>query len=142
MKSKYDSIVKVRRRQLDSAEKKLYQAQARQSENERLYELSRQAYKEVHTLPSSGSLKELKSNLTMMNVGKEALERAKEKVELSKQEIKHYEFLYQKAHLEYEKMKALESTELKEKQKALQKLEEKFLDEIALSRFLKEKKYE
>ncbi|MCX2683561.1 flagellar export protein FliJ [Campylobacter sp. MIT 21-1685] len=142
MKSKYDSVVQVRKRQLDSAEKKLHQALARKSENEMLYKLSQEEYRDLNTLPHTGSITELKSSLAMMNVGREALARAKEKVDLSKQEIKHYEFLYQKAHLEYEKMKVLELAELKEQQKALEKLEQKFLDEVALSRFFKEKKYE
>lgn len=76
----------------------------------------------------------------MAQVGREALARAKEKVELSKKEMNHYQFLYQKAHLDYEKMKVLEAEEIKQKQKELAKAEEKILDEIAISRFSKEKK--
>lgn len=37
-------------------------------------------------------------------------------------------------------MKVLEAEEIKQKQKELAKAEEKFLDEIAISRFSKEKK--
>ena len=75
----------------------------------------------------------------MANIGKEALQRAKEKVELSEKEIVHYQFLYQKANLEYEKIKTLEAKEIKEKQKELQKAEQKFIDELAITRFFRNK---
>lgn len=140
MKSKYNSVVKVRKQQLDKAETNLNQAKQRQLENERLYEISRRECEELAVLPKSGSIAELRSNLSMAQVGRDALARAKEKVELSKKEMNHYQFLYQKAHLDYEKMKVLEAEEIKQKQKELAKAEEKFLDEIAISRFFKGEK--
>lgn len=54
--------------------------------------------------------------------------------------MNHYQFLYQKAHLDYEKMKVLEAEEIKQKQKNLPRLKKKFLDEIAISRFFKGEK--
>ncbi|HEC1045394.1 TPA: flagellar FliJ family protein [Campylobacter jejuni] len=140
MKSKYNSVVKVRKQQLDKAESNLNQAKQRQLEHEKAYELSLQEYGSLGVLPKSGSIAELRSNLSMAQVGREALARAKEKVELSKKEMNHYQFLYQKAHLDYEKMKVLEAEEIKQKQKELAKAEEKFLDEIAISRFFKGEK--
>ncbi|AXL34381.1 flagellar export protein FliJ [Campylobacter jejuni] len=140
MKSKYNSVVKVRKQQLDKAESNLNQAKQRQLEHEKAYELSRQECENLRVLPKSGSIAELRSNLSMVQVGREALARAKEKVELSKKEMNHYQFLYQKAHLDYEKMKALETEEIRQKQKELAKAEEKFLDEIAISRFFKGEK--
>lgn len=140
MKSKYNSVIKVRKQQLDKAESNLNQAKQRQIENEKACELSRQEYENLGVLPRSGSIAELRSNLSMAQVGREALARVKEKVELSKKEINHYQFLYQKAHLDYEKIKVLEAEEIKQKQKELAKAEEKFLDEIAISRFFKGEK--
>lgn len=140
MKSKYNSVAKVRKQQLDKAQSNLNAAKQRQIENERLYELSRKECENLSVLPSSGSIAELRSNLTMAQVGRDALARAKEKVELSKKEINHYQFLYQKAHLDYEKIKVLEAEEIKQKQKELAKIEEKILDEIAITRFLKGEK--
>ncbi|EPX1914989.1 flagellar export protein FliJ [Campylobacter jejuni] len=142
MKSKYNSVVKVRKQQLDKAESNLNQAKQRQLEHEKAYELSRQECESLGVLPKSGSIAELRSNLSMAQVGREALARAKEKVELSKKEMNHYQFLYQKAHLDYEKMKVLEAEEIKQKQKELAKAEEKFLDEIAISRFFKGEKHD
>lgn len=126
MKSKYNSVVKVRKQQLDKAESNLNQAKQRQLKHEKAYELSRQERESLGVLPKSGSIAELRSNLSMAQVGREALARAKEKVELSKKEMNHYQFLYQKAHLDYEKMKVLEAEEIKQKQKELAKAEEKF----------------
>lgn len=140
MKSKYNSVAKVRKQQLDKAQSNLNAAKQRQIENERLYELSRKECESLSVLPISGSIAELRSNLTMAQVGRDALARAKEKVELSKKEINHYQFLYQKAHLDYEKIKVLEAEEIKQKQKELAKIEEKILDEIAITRFLKGEK--
>ncbi|MFQ6342600.1 flagellar export protein FliJ [Campylobacter sp. VTCC 70190] len=140
MKSKYNSVVKVRKQQLDKAENNLNKAKQRQLENEVAYELSRKECENLSALPKSGSIADLRSNLSMAQVGREALARAKEKVELSKKEMNHYQFLYQKAHLDYEKMKVLEAEEIKQKQKELAKAEEKFLDEIAISRFFKGEK--
>ncbi|EHD9744338.1 FliJ family protein [Campylobacter jejuni] len=140
MKSKYNSVIKVRKQQLDKAESNLNQAKQRQLEYEKAYELSRQECENLDVLPKSGSIAELRSNLSMAQVGREALARAREKVELSKKEMNHYQFLYQKAHLDYEKMKVLEAEEIKQKQKELAKAEEKFLDEIAISRFFKGEK--
>ncbi|EAK5952051.1 hypothetical protein E5B66_04680 [Campylobacter coli] len=140
MKSKYNSVAKVRKQQLDKAQSNLNAAKQRQIENERLYELLRKECESLSVLPSSGSIAELRSNLTMAQVGRDALARAKERVELSKKEMNHYQFLYQKAHLDYEKIKVLEAEEIKQKQKELAKIEEKILDEIAITRFLKGEK--
>lgn len=140
MKSKYSAVIKVRKQQLDKAETDLNKAKQRQRQNEELCDLSRKEFEEASVLPQSGSIAELRANLAMSDIGKKALDRAKEKVELSKKEIVHYQFLYQKAHLDFEKMKALESEEFKKIQKELQKSEQKFLDEIAISRFFKGEK--
>lgn len=140
MKSKYNSVVKVKKQQLDKAESNLNQAKQRQLENERLLELSRKECENLSVLPQSGSISELRTNLLMRQVGREAISRAKEKVELSKKEMMHYQFLYKKAHLDYEKMKVLEAEEIKQKKKELAKIEEKFLNEIAISRFFKKDK--
>lgn len=139
MKTKFGSIAKVRKQQLDNAEINLNKARQRQQEHQRLYELSYQQLRGLSAVPNSGLSSELRCNLAMANIGKEALQRAKEKVELSEKEIMHYQFLYQKAHLEYEKIKTLEAKELEEKQKEIQKAEQNLIDEFAITRFFREK---
>lgn len=137
MKSKFNAVIKVKKQQLDKAQTNLNAALQRQKENERLLELAREELLNLNTLKGQISSEELRASIFMESVAREALTRAREKMELSHKEVNHYQFLYKKAHLDYEKMKYLQSEELKAMQKAMQKAEEKFLDELAISRFLK-----
>ncbi|EAJ0879091.1 hypothetical protein CLB97_03595 [Campylobacter upsaliensis] len=142
MKSKFNAVIKVKKQQLDKAQTDLNAAQQRQKENERLLGLAREELLNLSTLKGQISSEELRANVFMEGVAREALTRAKEKVELSHKEVNHCQFLYKKAHLDYEKIKYLQSEELKAMQKAMQKAEEKFLDELAISRFFKKDKDE
>ncbi|EHY5254493.1 flagellar FliJ family protein [Campylobacter upsaliensis] len=142
MKSKFNAVIKVKKQQLDKAQTDLNAALQRQKENERLLGLTREELLNLSTLKGQISSEELRANVFMEGVAREALTRAKEKVELSHKEVNHYQFLYKKAHLDYEKIKYLQSEELKAMQKAMQKAEEKFLDELAISRFFKKDKDE
>ncbi|EAJ7265200.1 hypothetical protein CC21_03320 [Campylobacter upsaliensis] len=142
MKSKFNAVINVKKQQLDKAQTDLNAAQQRQKENERLLGLAREELLNLSTLKGQISSEELRANVFMEGVAREALTRAKEKVELSHKEVNHYQFLYKKAHLDYEKIKYLQSEELKAMQKAMQKAEEKFLDELAISRFFKKDKDE
>ncbi|EOH8685642.1 flagellar export protein FliJ [Campylobacter upsaliensis] len=142
MKSKFNAVIKVKKQQLDKVQTDLNAAQQRQKENERLLGLAREELLNLSTLKGQISSEELRANVFMEGVAREALARAKEKVELSHKEVNHYQFLYKKAHLDYEKIKYLQSEELKAMQKAMQKAEEKFLDELAISRFFKKDKDE
>ncbi|EHE0558179.1 flagellar export protein FliJ [Campylobacter upsaliensis] len=142
MKSKFNAVIKVKKQQLDKAQTNLNAALQRQKENERLLGLAREELLNLSTLKGQISSEELRANVFMEGVAREALARAKEKVELSHKEVNHYQFLYKKAHLDYEKIKYLQSEELKAMQKAIQKAEEKFLDELAISRFFKKDKDE
>ncbi|EPW6840182.1 flagellar export protein FliJ [Campylobacter upsaliensis] len=137
MKSKFNAVIKVKKQQLDKAQTDLNAALQRQKENERLLGLTREELLNLGSLKGQISSEELRANVFMEGVAREALARAKEKVELSHKEVNHYQFLYKKAHLDYEKIKYLQSEELKAMQKAMQKAEEKFLDELAISRFFK-----
>lgn len=142
MKSKFNAVIKVKKQQLDKAQTDLNAALQRQKENERLLGLAREELLNLGSLNGQISSEELKANVFMEGVAREALARAKEKVELSHKEVNHYQFLYKKAHLDYEKIKYLQSEELKAMQKTMQKAEEKFLDELAISRFFKKDKDE
>ena len=142
MKSKFNAVIKVKKQQLDKAQTNLNAALQRQKENEKLLGLAQEELLNLSTLKGQISSEELRANVFMEGVAREALARAKEKVELSHKEVNHYQFLYKKAHLNYEKIKYLQSEELKAMQKAMQKAEEKFLDELAISRFFKKDKDE
>ncbi|EKB9600356.1 flagellar FliJ family protein [Campylobacter upsaliensis] len=142
MKSKFNAVIKVKKQQFNKAQTDLNAALQRQKENERLLGLAQEELLNLGSLKGQISSEELRANVFMEGVAREALARAKEKVELSHKEVNHYQFLYKKAHLDYEKIKYLQSEELKAMQKAMQKAEEKFLDELAISRFFKKDKDE
>ena len=139
MSSKYTTVVKVRKQELDKAETNLAKAKQRQKANEEALMRANAEYLSVN-LPSAGSAEELKQSLEFRAIAKNVKDAAKEKVELSAKEMRHFQHLYKNAHLEYEKIKYLESEELKTLQTKLRKAEQKALDDIAVSKYFREKK--
>ena len=134
MKTKYDSVLKVKKQHLDNAENELNKAKQRQIKHQQAYELADKESKSL-SLPDSGNVQALKTRLSMMDIAREVRQRAKEKVELSAKEINHYQFLYKKAYLDYEKIKYLKEEEVKKQIKQIKQKEEKFIDELAVSRY-------
>lgn len=139
MSSKYTPVVKVRKQELDKAETNLLKAKQRQKANEEALMRANADYLRVN-LPRNGSAELLKQSLQMKAIAKDVKDAAKEKVELSAKEMAHYQHLYKNAHFEYEKIKYLESEELKIVQERLKKAEQKALDDIAISKYFREKK--
>ncbi|NDJ28080.1 hypothetical protein DMB95_07460 [Campylobacter sp. MIT 12-8780] len=133
MKSKYSSVLKVKKQGLDKAEQNLSQAKQRQAQNELAFQNASLECANF-VLPQNGNTQMLKQSLEMLEIARNVKERAKEKLELSQKEVLHYQTLYKRASLDYEKIKYLQSEEFKAMQKRLKKEEEKFLDEIAISR--------
>lgn len=136
---KYHAILKVKKQALDRAEADLARAKQRQKENLEKLELAKKDYANL-SLPSGGNSSLLKQSLEFKAVAEATQKQAREKVELSQKEVAHYEFIYKKFLLDYEKIKYLETQELKKVQKELLKAEEKFIDEIAVSRFFSQQK--
>lgn len=134
MKTKYDSVLKVKKQHLDNAENELNKAKQRRLKYEQDYDLADEESKSL-SLPSSGDIKSLRTNLNMIDIAKEVKQRAKEKLELSNKELNHYQFVYKKAYLDYEKIKYLKEEDIRNQIKQKQKDEEKFIDELAISRY-------
>ncbi len=134
MKSKYSSVLKIKKQDLDRAESNLSKARARLRENELEFELALRQYEELR-LPNSGSASLLRQGLEIVSRARAFKEAKKEKLELSHKELAHYEMLYKKANLEYEKIRYLQNEELKKLTQMLKKEEERFMDEIAISRY-------
>ncbi len=139
MNSKYSSVVKVKKQELDKAETNLLKAKQRQKANEEALSKANAEYLSLK-MPVQGNTELLKQSLEFKSIAQNVKEAAKEKVKLSAQEIVHYQHLYKNAHLAYEKIKYLESQELKELQKKLEKAEQKSLDDIAVSKYFRERK--
>lgn len=134
---RYNAILKVKKQQLDKAENNLLNAKKRRQDHEEAMRFAKEELRNLELVPSSGSSKDLKMNLSLVKLARTCVLNAKAKLELSQKELNHYQYLYQRAYVDYEKMKFLENEELQKQHKELKKAEEKFLDEIAISRFFK-----
>ena len=139
MKSKYSPVLKVKKQELDKAELDLSKARQRQRENEEALQRANAEYLCIN-LPQKGDVMLLKQSLEFKQIAKDMKDFAEEKVRLSSQEINHYQHLYKKAHLAFEKIKYLETEEFKEYEEKMQKAEKRMLDEIAVSRYFRERK--
>lgn len=139
MKSKYSQVVKVRKQELDKAETNLLHARQRQLANEEALRAAEAEFLGI-SLPQNGDISLLKHGFEFKQIAQTSKEIAKEKVELSKKECAHYQNVYKNANLAYEKMKFLETDEIQKKQEALKKAEQKMLDEVAVSKYYREKK--
>ena len=87
------------------------------------------------SLPKSGNIDELRQNLELINIARQELSACKERLEIAKKEVLHYEYKYKNANLEYEKMRYLEKEEFKREIKRIQKAEALALDEFAVMKF-------
>lgn len=140
MKSKYSSVIKLRKQQLDKAEADLTKTRAKFLQCEEDFKEASRVCEGI-VLAKSGSIALLNSSLKMQEIARNSKKQAKQKLDLAKTELAHFQYLYKKAHLELEKIKVLENEEIKKIKKILQKEEEKFIDEIAITRhFTKDKK--
>ena len=107
MKSKFTSVVRVKKQEMDKVEAKLVVARLNVRNAEEKIALLRAKLNEFN-LPKSGNIGELRENLELINIARAELSACKESLEIAKKEGLHYEHKYKNANLEYEKMKYLE----------------------------------
>ena len=134
MKSKFTSVVRVKKQEMDKVEAKLVVARLNVRNAEEKIALLRAKLNEF-SLPKSGNIGELRENLELINIARAELSACKESLEIAKKEVLHYENKYKNANLEYEKMKYLEKEEFKKEIKRIQKAEALALDEFAVMKF-------
>ena len=134
MKSKFTSVVRVKKQEMDKVEAKLVVARLNVRSAEENLALLRARLDEF-SLPKSGNIDELRQNLELINIARQELRACKERLEIAKKEVLHYENKYKNANLEYEKMRYLEKEEFKREIKRIQKAEALALDEFAVMKF-------
>jgi len=122
MKSKFTSVVRVKKQEMDKVEAKLVVARLNVRSAEEKIALLRAKLNEF-SLPKSGNIGELRENLELINIARAELNACKESLEMAKKD------------LEYEKMKYLEKEEFKKEIKRIQKAEALALDEFAVMKF-------
>jgi len=128
--SKFTSIVKVRKQQMDKVETLLAKARFQKSELEEKLALTCKEIEDTE-VPSSGSI-------SLMNLFREKLEiLRKEKIRFDKRilvktdEVNQLQDKYKKAHVEHEKIKYLENQDFKEWLEKIKKQEQLDMDEIS-----------
>ena len=134
MKSKFTSVVRVKKQEMDKVEAKLVVARLNVRSAEENLVLLRTRLNEF-SLPKNGNIDELRQNLELISIARQELSACKERLEIAKKEVLHYEHKYKNANLEYEKMRYLEKQEFKREIKRIQKAEALALDEFAVMKF-------
>lgn len=138
-KSRYASLVKLKKKGLDEAERELIAANHDvSSAEERLVE----AYELLRTFspPQQGSIRELSQANMMIQSQHLAIGRCKDALEHAQQRQQQKKELYNRSMIEYEKFNYLEVQELNVRIKKLKDEEAKILDEIGTMTYKRETK--
>ncbi|MBD3809664.1 MAG: flagellar FliJ family protein [Sulfuricurvum sp.] len=136
-KSRYEPLVKLKKKALDGAERSLISANnalsaASDNLNRAYEELARMA------LPNKGSVGAFAQAAAMIHVQHQSIEAAKVELNSAKQHQSLMREKFKAAMIDYEKFKYLEVHEMNEKLKRLKVQEAKFLDEIGTMTFKRE----
>lgn len=138
-KSRYASLVKLKKRDLDTAERDLIAA------NNRVAAASAQldaAYETLRllNLPQEGSVRELFQSNALIQMQHETIENAKAVLNNALSAQQHQRELYNRARADHEKFKYLEVEEQNAQIRKLKDQEAKILDEIGTMMHKREKK--
>lgn len=136
-KSRYEPLVKLKKKSLDSAERALIGANnALSSASDKL----NQAYEALSrmTLPVKGSVGEFTQAAAMIHAQHQSIETAQQELTKAQQQQSLMRERFKAAMIDYEKFKYLEVQEMNEKLKHLKVQEAKFLDEIGTMTFKRE----
>jgi len=134
MKSQFSKIAKIRKQKRDTIEKELMKSQ---NKERMLAHKITALYEDIAAvqMPKEG----LVSILLMINEQKSILNREKKQCEqelyTAQRTTKKLQIEYQKAHVEYEKIKYLEEQELKAMMDKMRREEQLYLDEISTMLF-------
>ncbi len=136
---KFKQILSVKKQALQTAELDLNKAKMRKTSVENELELAK---RELDNYPEPKTLNEIKlaNDAILFNIEKQ--KQLREKILLCEKEIVHYQHLYKRASLDYEKIKYLHEEELQEIKKEQERKQALELDEIATMRFFSANKEE
>lgn len=141
MKTKFSPVVKIKKQALDTIENKLRLARLNLEDLKKLLEQTTELALNQQ-FPKNGNAADIQIVISQYKIIQDDIARLHEDIQLQEKQIKHLEHQYKNAHIDLEKIKYLESEELKKHVEKLKKQEGLMLDEIATQRhfFLKETK--
>ena len=130
MRSKFTSIVKVRKQQMDKIETLLIKARLKKSELKKQLAFTRQDIENT-TVPTSGTISKMTIFREKLDILRAEKQRLDEDLLAQKAEVKQLQEQYKKAHMEYEKIKYLQEQEYEEWMQKIKKQEQRDLDEVS-----------
>ena len=136
-KSRYEPLVKLKKKALDAAERALIAANnALSAASDKLS----QGYEELSHmhLPTKGSVGELTQAAAMIHTQHQSIEAARQLLEQAQQRQFQMRERFKAAMVDFEKFKYLEVQEMNMKLKHLKRQEDKMLDEIGTMTYKKE----
>jgi len=136
-KSRYEPLVKLKKKSLDSAERALIGAN---NELASATDKLKFSYEELSrmTLPTQGSVGEFTQATAMIHTQHQTIEQYQNKVQIAKFNQHQMRERYKAAMIDFEKFKYLEIQEMKARLKHLKAQEAKMLDEIGTMTYKKE----
>ena len=136
-KSRYEPLVKLKKKSLDSAERALIGAN---NELASATDKLKFSYEELSrmTLPTQGSVGEFTQATAMIHAQHQTIEQYRNKVQVAKFNQHQMRERYKAAMIDFEKFKYLEIQEMKARLKHLKAQEAKMLDEIGTMIYKKE----
>lgn len=134
MKTRFDSIVKVKKQKLDQAQMALLKQRDKQRVlEERIKRLNEDIISVK--IPKKGSFMQMQHNRQMLSILRRQKEILANELVIVMQNVAHCQKLYEFANKEYEKMLYLKDEEIANKIKKMQKQAQKDIDEIAVQLF-------
>lgn len=134
MKSQFSKIVKIRKQKRDSLERDLLRSRTKEKTLLQKRALLYEAIAKME-FPKEGNV----SLLKVISAQKQVLSQDKQELEVqllaTQKQISSLELAYQKAHIEYEKMKYLEEQELLALMAKMAKEEQQLIDETSTQLF-------
>ncbi len=136
-KSRYEPLVKLKKKSLDSAERALISANNELTFASEKLQLS---YEELShmTLPTQGSVGEFTQATAMIHAQHQTIEMCRNRVQIAKFNQHQMRERFKIAMMDFEKFKYLEIQEMKARLKHLKAQEAKMLDEIGTMTYKKE----
>ncbi|WP_373035546.1 flagellar export protein FliJ [Sulfurimonas sp.] len=131
MKTRFSSLVKLKKSTMEKSERVVQKANADLNSAATALEISYQSIQNI-TPPQSGSMKEFLANRTLLSSGRTVIHHNKEWLGFAQNQVKQAKEKLKLDMIEHEKFKYLELQEINKEIKKIKLKEMKDLDEVAL----------
>jgi len=131
MKTRYSSLVHVKKNIMQKSERVLQSANSKLKSAQTALQLSFNSLNDIVT-PQSGLMPEFLASRTLLDAGRTLIKHNEEWVAFTQEEIGHATLQLRLDTIEFEKYKYLETQEIKKILKKIKLQEAKDLDEVAL----------